>query len=63
MTMEKEPEMKKIRDKRFGLSRETIRELTTPNDQNALRNVAGGSCTLTPSTHARGVVCFDDQAA
>jgi hypothetical protein len=60
MTIEKEPEMKKTRDKKFGLSRETIRELTTPNDQSALRNVAGGSCTLTPSTHARGVNCLPD---
>jgi hypothetical protein len=42
--------MKKTRDKRFGLSRETIRELTTPEDR--ARVAGGGSCNLTPSTHA-----------
>jgi len=41
--------MKKTRDKRFGLSRETIGELTTPEDR---ARVVGGSCNLTPSTHA-----------
>jgi hypothetical protein len=52
--------MKRMRDKRFGLSRETIRELTTPRDLSALRQVVGGSCELTPSTHAAGVHCLDN---
>lgn len=51
--------MKKTRDKRFGLSRETIRELTTPEDRRALRQVVGGgSCDLTPSSHlGTGTAC------
>ncbi len=50
--------MKKTRDKRFGLSRETIRELTTPADWTALRPVVGGSCNLTPSSHlGTGTAC------
>jgi DeoR/GlpR family transcriptional regulator of sugar metabolism len=57
----KEPEMKKKRDKKFGLSRETIRELTTLEDRNALRQVVGGSCELTPSTHGAGVHCLDNR--
>jgi hypothetical protein len=52
--------MKKTRDKRFGLSRETIRELTNPEDRSALRRVVGGSCGMTPSTHAAGVHCLDN---
>jgi len=52
--------MKKMmtRDRKFGLSSETIRELTTPEDKGALRLVAGGSCNLTPSTHG-GVHCLE----
>lgn len=52
--------MKKTRDKRFGLSSETIRELTIPRDRHALRQVGGGSCELTPSTHAAGVHCLEN---
>lgn len=52
--------MKRVRDKRFGLARETIRELTSPED---LARPNGGSCELTPSTHARGVNCLPDNQA
>lgn len=44
--------MKKTRDKKFGLTRETIRELTSPEDREALAQVVGGSCRpVGGSTH------------
>lgn len=44
--------MKKTRDKKFGLTQETIRELTSPEDREALAQVVGGSCRpFGPSTH------------
>jgi hypothetical protein len=53
--------MKRTRDKKFGLARETIRALTTPEDKAALARVVGGSCTLTPSgTHCSNN-CLDDR--
>jgi hypothetical protein len=53
--------MKRTRDKKFGLTRETVRELTSPEDQEALRRVVGGSCTYTsPSTHCTNL-CIDEQ--
>jgi len=48
--------MKRIRDKKFGLARETIRELTSSDDQAALARVVGGSCNITPS----GTHCSND---
>lgn len=53
--------MKKKRDKKFGLSRETVRELTAPEDKSALRQVMGGSCQLTPSATHCSNACFDNQ--
>lgn len=53
--------MKRTRDKKFGLARETIRALTTPEDKAALARIVGGSCTLTPSgTHCSNN-CLDDR--
>lgn len=53
--------MKKTRDKKFGLSRETVRELTSPEDKAALGRVVGGSCTYTsPSTHCTNL-CIEEQ--
>jgi hypothetical protein len=53
--------MKRNRDKKFGLARETIRELTNPEDQAALARVIGGSCTFTPSgTHCSNN-CLEDR--
>jgi hypothetical protein len=53
--------MKRTRDKKFGLARETIRELTSPEDQAALARVVGGSCGFTPSgTHCSNN-CLDDR--
>ena len=52
--------MKRVRDKKFGLARETIRELTSPEDKNALARVVGGSCNITPSgTHCSNN-CLDN---
>jgi hypothetical protein len=52
---------KKTRDKKFGLTRETVRELTSPEDKEALGRVVGGSCGYTsPSTHCTNL-CIDNQ--
>ena len=53
--------MRKRRDKRFELSRETVRELVTPDDKAALKQVAGGSCGMSPSSHGLTVNCLDNQ--
>jgi hypothetical protein len=53
--------MKRVRDKKFGLARETIRQLTSPEDKDALARVVGGSCDITPSgTHCSNN-CLDDR--
>lgn len=53
--------MKRDRSKKFGLARETIRELTRPEDKDALARVIGGSCDITPSgTHCSNN-CLDDR--
>jgi|SwirhirootsSR3_FD_contig_31_7808743_length_281_multi_2_in_0_out_0_1 hypothetical protein len=53
--------MKKTRDKKFGLARETIRELTSSEDKAALARVVGGSCgPQGPSTHCTNL-CIDNQ--
>jgi len=53
--------MKKTRDKKFGLARETIRELSNTEDKEALGRVVGGSCAYTsPSTHC-SAMCIDEQ--
>ena len=54
--------MKKTRDKKFGLARETIRELTGPEATDALRRVVGGSCTYVTaaSTHCTNN-CLEDR--
>jgi hypothetical protein len=52
--------MKKTRDKKFGLARETVRELTAPEDREALARVVGGSCgRVGPSTHCSALCVFD----
>ena len=52
--------MKKTRDKKFGLTRETIRELTSPEDREALAHVVGGSCKpFAASTHC-SARCIDE---
>jgi hypothetical protein len=45
--------MKKKRDKKFGLSRETVRELTTPDGRPGpeLEQVVGGTCEFGATTH------------
>jgi hypothetical protein len=54
--------MKRRRDKRFGLSRETVRELVTPDDKGALKQVVGGgSCEDRNSSHGLTVLCLDNQ--
>jgi hypothetical protein len=54
--------VKKTRDKKFGLTRETVRELTSPEDKEALGRVVGGSCGFTsPSTHCSNY-CVEEQA-
>ncbi|HEX8109018.1 MAG TPA: hypothetical protein VF516_14900 [Kofleriaceae bacterium] len=54
---------KTTRDKKFGLARETIRELTSPEDKAALARVVGGSCApMAPSTHCTAL-CIDDAEA
>ncbi|HEY0477717.1 MAG TPA: hypothetical protein VGD37_09340 [Kofleriaceae bacterium] len=53
--------MKKTRDKKFGLSRETVRELTTPDGKASpeLARVVGGSCTSGATTHCSNY-CIDN---
>jgi hypothetical protein len=53
--------MKRTRDKKFGLARETIRELTSPDDQAALARIVGGSCGYTPSATHCSNYCLDDR--
>jgi len=54
--------MKKTRDKKFGLARETVRELTSAEDKEALGRVVGGSCGYTsPSTHCSARCVFDQE--
>lgn len=54
--------MKKTRDKKFGLARETVRELTSPEDREALGRVVGGSCAWTsPSTHCSAHCVFEQE--
>jgi hypothetical protein len=54
--------MKKARDKRFGLARETIRELTGPDATDVLRRVVGGSCTyMTAKSTAATNTCLENQ--
>lgn len=52
---------KKTRDKKFGLARQTVRELTSPEDQEALAQVVGGSCAQTsPSTHCSNLCVVEN---
>jgi len=53
--------MKKKRDKKFGLSRETVRELTSPEGKPApgLAQVVGGSCASGATTHC-SLNCLDN---